>query len=121
MFAGDLIKSAGFSLELLDNYIDESVLSLFAKKREGVTVTIYTKQISKTVEEDAKRFNQQFGGLTINEFQDSHDRFLIIDNSEVYHIGASIKDLGKRWFAFSKMQKDSVTIIAKLEELKKHL
>ncbi len=121
MFAGDMIKSAKFSLELLDNYIDESVLSLFAKKREGVTVTIYTKQISKTLEEDAKRFNKQFGGLTINEFQYSHDRFLIIDNSEVYHIGASIKDLGKRWFAFSKMQKDSVTIIAKLEELKKHL
>lgn len=114
VFISDLIKKAKNSLILIDNYVDETVISLFTKKQKGVSVRIYTKNISKVLQEDAKRFNAQYGGLSIYTFDASHDRFLIIDETEVYHIGASLKDLGKKWFAFSKMDKDSLTIIKKL-------
>ena len=114
VFISDLVKNAKQSLLLIDNYVDETVLSLFAKKKKGVTVDIYTKNISRALQEDAKKFNVQYGGLALHKFDSSHDRFLLIDKTEVYHIGASLKDLGKKWFAFSKMDKDSLVIFKKL-------
>lgn len=114
VFISDLVKSAQTSLILIDNYVDETVLSLFAKKNQGATVTIYTKTLGRALQEDANKFNAQFGGLTLHAFDAAHDRFLIIDKTEVYHIGASLKDLGKKWFAFSKMDKSTVVIFEKL-------
>jgi hypothetical protein len=115
VFISDLMKSAKSNIVLIDNYVDETVLSLFAKKKKGVRISIYTKSISRVLEEDAKKFNHQFGELSLSVFHASHDRFLIIDEVEVYHIGASLKDLGKKWFAFSKMEKNSLIIIKKLK------
>jgi len=114
VFISNLVKSAKSSLILIDNFVDETVLNLFSKKQIGVSVRIYTKNIGKALQGDAKRFNAQYGSLSIYTFVVSHDRFLIIDETEVYHIGASLKDLGKKWFAFSKMDKDSLAIIEKL-------
>ncbi len=114
LFISDLIKKAKQSIILIDNYVDETVLSLFSKKKKGVTVDIYTKNISRALNEDAEKFNVQYGGLTLHKFNSSHDRFLLIDKTGVYHIGASLKDLGKKWFAFSKMDKDSLVIFKKL-------
>ena len=114
LFISDLIKKAKQCIILIDNYVDETVLSLFAKKKKAVSVDIYTKNISRALNEDAQKFNAQYGGLTLHKFSASHDRFLLIDKTNVYHIGASIKDLGKKWFAFSKMEKDSLTILKKL-------
>ncbi len=114
VFISNLVKNAKKNLILIDNYVDETVLSLFAKKKKGVTVDIYTKKISRDLNEDAKKFNTQYGGLTLHKFNSSHDRFLLIDKTDVYHIGASLKDLGKKWFAFSKMDKDSLVIFEKL-------
>lgn len=115
VFISDLVKSAKNSLILIDNYVDESVLSLFAKKKKNVTVDIYTKTISRVLQQDANKFNTQYGKLTLHQFDISHDRFLLIDKTEVYHIGASLKDLGKKWFAFSIMDKDTLLIKDKLD------
>ncbi|NLB03763.1 MAG: ORF6N domain-containing protein [Bacteroidales bacterium] len=113
-----LIKSAKKHLILIDNYVDDTVLTLFSKKREQVVIDIYTKNISNTLKQDALKFNEQYTALHLHHFADAHDRFLIIDDIEVYHIGASLKDLGKKWFAFSKMGKTSVqTIIEKISKL----
>ncbi|MDR0981671.1 MAG: virulence RhuM family protein [Culturomica sp.] len=101
-FVSDLIKSAQKSIVLIDNYIDESVLILLAKRDKNVEATIYTKEISKVLQLDIEKHNAQYSPITVTVFTKSHDRFLIIDNT-VYHIGASLKDLGKKWFAFSKM------------------
>jgi len=114
VFISELVKKAQSSLILIDNYVDETVLALFAKKKKGVTVTIYTQNISRALQEDVGKFNIQYDGLTLHHFNASHDRFLLIDKNEVYHIGASLKDLGKKWFAFSKMEKDSLFIFEKL-------
>lgn len=114
VFISDLVKKAKSSLILIDNYVDESVLSLFAKKKKGVTVDIYTRNISRALKEDVIKFTRQYGGLTLHKFDVSHDRFLLIDKTDVYHIGASLKDLGKKWFAFSKLEKDSLAIFEKL-------
>lgn len=116
VFISNLIKSAKNNLILIDNYVDESVLSLFAKKNKNVNVSIYTKNINRALEEDAKKFYAQYGGLTLHVFNASHDRFLIIDHTDVYHIGASLKDLGKKWFAFSKMDKESLSILEKIKK-----
>lgn len=114
LFISDLVKKANSKLILIDNYVDESVLVLFAKKKKQVSVDVYTKNITRTLQEDAKKFNAQYGGLTLHHFEDAHDRFLLIDNTELYHIGASLKDLGKKWFAFSKMEREALTIFHKL-------
>ncbi|MDZ4204098.1 MAG: ORF6N domain-containing protein [Bacteroidales bacterium] len=114
VFISELTRKATKNITMIDNYIDETVLSLFAKKQKGVSVDIYTKNISRTLHEDAKKFNAQYGGLSLHAFNAAHDRFLLIDKTEVYHIGASLKDLGKKWFAFSKMEKDSLVIFEKL-------
>ena len=102
-FVSDLIRTATKSLILIDNYIDDTVLILFTKRIPGVTVTICTAQISKQLSLDLQRHNSQYEPIDIRQFNQSHDRFLIIDDKELYHIGASLKDLGKKWFAFSKM------------------
>lgn len=109
-----LIKSAKISIVLLDNYIDESVLTLLSKRGKGINVTIYTKTISKQLELDVARFNAQYEPIEIKEFAKSHDRFLIIDATEVYPVGASLKDLGKKWFAFSKLNIDPKDLLGKL-------
>lgn len=118
-FVSDLIRSAGKSIVLIDNYIDDTVLTLFSKRRKGVLLTIVTKTVSKRLKLDIKKFNEQYPPVTVMEFGNSHDRFLIIDYSLVYHFGASLKDLGKKWFAFSKMEIGAVEMLGKLEKLTK--
>lgn len=113
-FASDLIKSAGESIILIDNYVDESVLTLLSKRRKGVVASIYTSGISMQLKLDLKRFNDQYPKIDVIEFNRSHDRFLIIDNRNIYHIGASLKDLGKKWFAFSKINLDALEMIKRL-------
>jgi hypothetical protein len=110
-FVSDLIRSAKKSVILIDNYIDDSVLTLFGKRNQDVQVKIYTKNITKQLILDLQKFNSQYETINILKFTDAHDRFLIIDNKEIYHIGASLKDLGKKWFAFSKIDKNSVESI----------
>ena len=113
-FASDLIRSAKQSLILIDNYVDDSVLTLLSKRSESATATIYTKSISKQLALDLKRHNTQYPNIQVKQFKDAHDRFLIIDETEIYHIGASMKDLGKKWFAFSKLEILVVDILNKL-------
>ena len=115
-FAADLVKSAHKSIVLIDNYIDESVLHLMAKRNKSVTCTIYTSKISKEMKLDIEKFNAQYEPVKVMIFSKSHDRFLIIDNETVYHIGASLKDLAKKWFAFSKIELDATELIDKLEK-----
>lgn len=102
-FASELIKSARKSLLLIDNYVDESVLLMLSKRQSGVTATVYTQRITPQLQLDLDRFNSQYPPVDVRTCKLSHDRFLIIDDTEVYHIGASLKDLGKKWFAFSKL------------------
>ena len=110
-FATDLIKSAKCSLILIDNYVDESVLLMLSTRNIGVSATIYTQRITQQLQLDLDRHNSQYLPIDIRTYRDSHDRFLIIDNTEVYHIGASLKDLGKKMFAFSKLELPVHTII----------
>lgn len=102
-FASDLIKSARQSLVLIDNYVDESVLLMLSKRQPGVAATIYTQRITPQLQLDLDKHNDQYPPVDVRTCKLSHDRFLIIDNTEVYHIGASLKDLGKKMFAFSKL------------------
>ena len=102
-FASDLIKSAQKSVLLIDNYVDESVLLMLGKRSAGVTAEIYTQSISRQLRQDLEKYNSQYEPVEIRVYKNSHDRFLIIDGVDVYHIGASLKDLGKKMFAFSKL------------------
>ena len=111
-FVCDLVKSARKSIVLFDNYIDESVLTLFGKRGKSVSVVIYTDKITPQLELDIKRFNAQFSPVKVKLYTKAHDRFLIIDG-EIYHIGASLKDLGKKLFAFSKISAIPPEIIYK--------
>ena len=113
VFVADIIKSAKHSIKLVDNYIDESVLTLFSKN-QNIQVTIYTKNISKQLKLDLEKYNAQYQPIELKQFDASHDRFLIIDEIEIYHIGASLKDLGKKWFTFSKMSGESLGLMGKL-------
>lgn len=113
-FVCDLIRTARQRIILIDNYVDESVLVLLSKRNQSVTGQILTKTISKTLALDIKKHNQQYPAIDVQLFQLAHDRFLIIDN-DIYHIGASLKDLGKRWFAFSKMTMDAIELLAKVK------
>jgi Virulence protein RhuM family len=113
-FVSDIIKSATKSIILIDNYVDESVLTLLSKRESFVTATIYTASVSKQLKLDLKRFNAQYPAVDVKTFTKSHDRFLIIDNATIYHIGASLKDLGKKWFAFSKIDLDVKEMMKKL-------
>lgn len=101
-FVSELVKSAKKRIILIDNYVDETVLTLLDKREEGVSAVIYTQQISRRFQLDIDRHNAQYAPIEVEMFRLSHDRFLCIDD-DVYHIGASIKDLGKKWFAFSKL------------------
>ena len=111
-FVCDLVKSARKSIVLFDNYIDESVLTLFGKRGKSVSVLIYTDKITPQLELDIKRFNAQYSPVKVKLYTKAHDRFLIIDG-EIYHIGASLKDLGKKLFAFSKISAIPPEIIYK--------
>lgn len=102
-FVSYIIRSAKESIILLDNYVDDTVLTLLGKREQSVTATIYTKSISNQLRLDLQRYNSQYPRIEVEVFADSHDRLLIIDSTELYHIGASLKDLGKKWFAFSRM------------------
>lgn len=102
VFATNLIKSARKTIILIDNYVDENTLLMLSKRNEGVKATLYTAKLNKQLQLDLQRHNAEYQPIDIREYRQSHDRFLIID-SEVFHIGASLKDLGKKWFAFSKL------------------
>ena len=102
-FVSELVKGAKQRIILIDNYVDETVLTLLDKRDENVSATIYTQQVSRQLRLDVDRHNSQYPPIEISVFRRSHDRFLCIDDT-VYHVGASIKDLGKKWFAFSKME-----------------
>lgn len=113
-FATDLIRSARKSLLLIDNYVDESVLLMMSKRNPGVSATIYTQKITPQLQLDLDKHNDQYPPINIRTYRNSHDRFLIVDDKEVYHIGASLKDLGKKMFAFSKLEIDPGLITDKL-------
>jgi phage regulator Rha-like protein len=113
-FLADLIRNAKESIVLVDNYIDDSVLTLFSKRNKNIKITLFTKEISKQLSLDLEKYNSQYPSIEIKEFRQSHDRFLIIDEDKVYHLGASLKDLGKKWFAFSKFDKEAFTLLEKL-------
>ena len=115
-FVSDLIRSAKKSIILIDNYVDDSVLTLFAKRDRDVSVVIFTKEITRQLSLDMAKYNSQYPPILIKEFNYSHDRFLIIDENEVYHFGASLKDLGKKWFAFSKFDKEAFKLLDRLKE-----
>ena len=102
-FATDLVKSARRSIVLIDNYVDETVLLMLSKRSVGVSATIYTQRITQQLQLDLDRHNSQYPPIDIRTYRDSHDRFLIVEDTDVYHIGASLKDLGKKMFAFSKL------------------
>ena len=106
-FVSDLIRKAKQSIVLIDNYVDDTVLTLLDKRSEGVSATIYTQRVSSQFQLDVDRHNSQYPLIEIKRFNKAHDRFLLIDN-EVYHIGASIKDLGKKWFAISTCMPNAV-------------
>ncbi len=113
LFISNLIKNAKSSIVLIDNYIDESVLHLFSKNQD-VQIIVYTANISKQLKLDIQKYNKQYSNLEVKLIKNFHDRFMVIDEQEVYHMGASIKDLGKKVFAFSKMGISSKEILEKL-------
>ncbi len=113
-FVSDLIRTADKSIILIDNYIDDSVLTLLSKRKKDVKVIIFTKEISKQLTLDVVKYNSQYPHIEVREFKEAHDRFLIIDDVIVYHFGASLKDLGKKWFGFSKFEKEAFRLLDKL-------
>ena len=113
-FVSDLVRSAKKSIILIDNYVDENTISILSKKENDVKVLIFTKSKTRALELDIQKANEQYHIFEIMEFKQSHDRFLIIDDNEIYHIGASLKDLGKKWFAFSKMQIPVLELLEKI-------
>ena len=114
-FVADLVRTAKSSIVLIDNYVDDTVLTLLSKREKDVKVNIYTAVISKQLRLDLQKHNQQYPKINVDLFKQSHDRFLIIDGKELYHIGASLKDLGKKWFAFSRMDSLSKDILNKIK------
>lgn len=115
-FVSDLIRKAKKSIVLIDNYVDDTVLNLFTKRNKNVAVTIYTANLLKALMMDLKKFNAQYPKIEVKEFKHSHDRFMIINDGDVYHLGASLKDLGKRWFAFSKFERKALELLEKLNK-----
>ncbi len=114
-FVIGIIRDAKLKIVIIDNYIDDTVLSMLTKRQKNVEVDIYTKNINKTLQLDISKHNEQYPGLKVYNFNLAHDRFMIIDNTSVFHIGASLKDLGKKWFAFSKIELDAKEMIKKLD------
>ena len=113
VFINDLFKIALDEIILIDNYIDETVFTLFSKY-PNIKIKIYTKIISKQLKLDLQKYKTQYQNIELLEFKNSHDRFLILDKKEIYHIGASLKDLGKKWFAFSKFDIENFDILKRL-------
>ncbi|MBS4069369.1 MAG: ORF6N domain-containing protein [Sulfurimonas sp.] len=113
IFASDLIKTAKEEIILIDNYLDDTVLTLFSKV-PNIQVTIYTHIISKQLKLDYEKYSKQYGNITLKTFKNSHDRFMILDKKKIFHLGASLKDLGKKWFAFSKINIDVDDLLSKL-------
>ena len=114
VFVNDLLKLARNEIILIDNYIDETVFTLFSKY-PNIKIKIYTSNITKQLKLDFEKYQTQYQNIELNEFKNSHDRFLIIDKKEIYHIGASLKDLGKKWFAFSKFEMQSLEILERVK------
>jgi len=117
-FVADLIKKAKNEIILIDNYIDESVLTLLSKRQKDVSAILYTRSISKTLQLDLEKHHAQYPEIQVKTFAQSHDRFLLIDQSDLYHIGASLKDLGKKWFAFSRMDSMTALLLSQLKNVK---
>ena len=109
--AADLIRSANRSVILVDNYIDESVLFMLGKRKAGVEACIYTPKVTTQLQLDLDKYNNQYPPIAIHTYKNSHDRFLILDHQDVYHIGASLKDLGKKLFAFSRLNESATAIL----------
>ena len=116
VFANDLIKSANKSIILIDNYVDESTLLMLSKRNPKCNATIYTQKLTAQLQLDLAKHNEQYPRIDIKTLKTSHDRFLILDRKVVYHIGASLKDLGKKWFGFSKLNEFLPTILEKLND-----
>jgi hypothetical protein len=116
-FVLDIIRKAKHGIVLIDNYVDDNTLQLFTKRKAGVIVTIYTQKITRQLELDVEKFNQQYSKLEVKKLSHNHDRFLIIDQKEMYHIGASLKDLGNKMFGFSKMDAETIKMLNKLGEV----
>ena len=114
IFINDLIKTALSEIILIDNYIDETIFTLFSKY-PNIKIKIYTQNISKQLKLDFEKYSKQYTNIELKEFRNSHDRFLIIDKKKLYHLGVSLKDLGKKWFAFSKFEIENLKILEKLE------
>lgn len=114
-FVSKLVRKAKSSIVLVDNYVDDSVLTMLSKRKKGVSAKIYCKRVTKQLGLDLEKHNEQYPSVEIIPFDAAHDRFLILDETTVYHIGASLKDLGKKWFAFSKIEKDAVKVIEQLK------
>ncbi|HCL06948.1 MAG TPA: DNA-binding protein [Chitinophagaceae bacterium] len=114
VFVSELIKKAEKEILIIDNYIDETILVLLSKRKKGVKAHLFTKTIGKTLQLDAAKHNEQYPGLILKPFAKCHDRFLLIDGVELYHIGASLKDLGKKWFAFSRMDSMAQQLTSRL-------
>jgi hypothetical protein len=114
VFVSDLVKSAKKAIVLIDNYVDETVLLLLSKRNANVKATIYTEKITPQFQLDIKKHNAQYEPVGVEIEKKSHDRFLIIDENQVYHLGASVKDLGKKWFAFSRLHIDPNSILTRL-------
>lgn len=116
-FVADLVRKARHSLVLIDNYMDDSVFAILNKRKKGVRCVCYTKTISKSLKLDLEKHNQQYPEIQLRELKTTHDRFLIIDEKELYHIGASLKDLGKKWFGFSKMEMEVFSVLKQLKKV----
>lgn len=112
-FLNDLLKSAKSEIVLIDNYIDDTLFTLFSKYPK-LKIKIYTQTVTKQLRLDYQKYQAQYKNIELQEFKSAHDRFMIIDETEIYHIGASLKDLGKKWFAFSKFEKGALDILKKL-------
>ena len=113
-FINDRIREATTRIILIDNYIDDSVLTILSKRADKVAATIYTKKTSAQLQLDIQKHNAQYPPISVVEFDRSHDRFLCIDDT-VYHLGASIKDLGKKWFAFNRMEMPTTELLQKMQ------
>lgn len=114
-FISELIRKAQKSIILIDNYCDDTTLTHLSKADPKVKITLLSKTITKQLKLDIEKYNAQYKNLEAKEFSSSHDRFLILDEKEIYHIGASLKDLGKKWFAFSKFEMETLAILGKLK------
>jgi hypothetical protein len=113
-FVSDLIEVTQEEIVVIDNYIDTDILTLMLKRKKGVKATIYTREISNALQLDITKYNAQYPEIFIEEKPNIHDRFLLIDN-DLYHIGASFKDLGKKLFAFSKMEMKASELLKNIE------